>query len=153
MKSRVKPFGRLLFHPSMIQGARKYEGPQLREEAVDVLATLVSYLSRYVKIINRLSSAVGAQKYINDKHLGKRFEIREKNLDDSEETPDNVVVYDKKKDAIYSVDGYTTSVGFDDPDHQLKRNWNKKYYSDVNDLEQTALASKLNNKEQTVVLT
>ncbi|KAA6356236.1 MAG: hypothetical protein EZS28_048238, partial [Streblomastix strix] len=49
----------------------------------------------------------------------------------------------KKKNAIYSVDGYTTAVGFGDPEHQHKRNWKKKYYSDVNDLERAALAAKL----------
>ncbi|KAA6387983.1 MAG: hypothetical protein EZS28_016491 [Streblomastix strix] len=82
MKSRAKPLDRLLFHPSMIQRARKHAGPQFREEAGDVLATLV-------------------------------------------------------------VDGYTTAVGFGDPEHQHKRNWYKKYYSDVNDLERAALAARL----------
>ncbi|KAA6309157.1 MAG: hypothetical protein EZS28_056566, partial [Streblomastix strix] len=38
---------------------------------------------------------------------------------------------------------YTTAVGFGDPEHQHKRNWKKKYYSDVNDLERAALAAKL----------
>ncbi|KAA6367408.1 MAG: hypothetical protein EZS28_037065, partial [Streblomastix strix] len=52
-------------------------------------------------------------------------------------------VFDKKKNAIYSVDGYTTAVGFGDPEHQHKRNWKKKYYSDANDLERAALAAKL----------
>ncbi|KAA6389267.1 MAG: hypothetical protein EZS28_015205 [Streblomastix strix] len=82
IKSRAKPFGRLPFHPSMIQRTRKHAGPQLREKAGDVLATLI-------------------------------------------------------------VDGYTTAVGFGDPEHQHKRNWKKKYYSDVNDLERAALAAKL----------
>ncbi|KAA6390031.1 MAG: hypothetical protein EZS28_014442 [Streblomastix strix] len=35
------------------------------------------------------------------------------------------------------------SVGFGDPEQQHKRNWKKKYYSDVNDLERAALAAKL----------
>ncbi|KAA6363788.1 MAG: hypothetical protein EZS28_040685, partial [Streblomastix strix] len=48
-----------------------------------------------------------------------------------------------KKNAIYSVNGYTTAVGFGDPEHQHKRNWKKQYYSDVNDLERAALAAKL----------
>ncbi|KAA6367541.1 MAG: hypothetical protein EZS28_036932, partial [Streblomastix strix] len=93
--------------------------------------------------INRLSSAVSAQKYIEDKHLGKRFSVSEQDLDDNVATPDNVVVFDKKKNAIYSVDGYTTAVGFGDPEHQHKRNWKKQYYSDVNDFERAALAAKL----------
>ncbi|KAA6357317.1 MAG: hypothetical protein EZS28_047156, partial [Streblomastix strix] len=143
LKSRARPFGRLPFHPSMIQRTRKHAGSQFREEAGDVLATLVGYLNRDIKKINRLSSAVSAQKYINDKHLDKRFSVFEQDLDDNVATPDNVVVFDKKKNAIYSVDGYTTAVGFGDPEHQHKRNWKKKYYSDVNDLERAALAAKL----------
>ncbi|KAA6371755.1 MAG: hypothetical protein EZS28_032718 [Streblomastix strix] len=127
----------------MIQRTRKHAGPQFREEAGDVLATLVGYLNRDIKKINRLSFAVSAQKYINDKHLGKRFNVLEQDLDDNVATPDNVVVFDKKKNAIYSVDGYTTAVGFGDPEHQHKRNWKKKYYSDINDLERAALAAKL----------
>ncbi|KAA6399255.1 MAG: hypothetical protein EZS28_005216 [Streblomastix strix] len=124
MKSRAKPFGRLPFHPSMIQTTRKHGGPQFREEAGDVLATLVGYLNRDMKKINSLS-------------------VLEQDLDDNVATPDNVVVFDKKKNAIYSVDGYTTAVGFGDLEHQHKRNWKKKYYSDVNDLERAALAAKL----------
>ncbi|KAA6378441.1 MAG: hypothetical protein EZS28_026032 [Streblomastix strix] len=143
LKSRAEPFGRLPFHPSMIQRTRKHGGPQFRQEAGDVLATLVGYLNRDIKKINRLSSAVSAQKYIDDKHLSKRFNVLEQDLDDNEATPDNVVVFDKKKNAIYSVDGYTTAVGFGDPVHQHKRNWKKKYYTDVNDLERAALAAKL----------
>ncbi|KAA6375923.1 MAG: hypothetical protein EZS28_028549 [Streblomastix strix] len=143
MKSRAKPFGRLPFHPSMIQRTRKHAGPQFREETWDVLATLVGYLNRDIKKINRLSSAVNAQKNIQDKHLDKRFSVLEQDLDDNQATPDNVVVFDKKKNAIYSVDGYTTAVGFGDPEHQHKRNWKKKYYSDVTDLERAALAAKL----------
>ncbi|KAA6396636.1 MAG: hypothetical protein EZS28_007837 [Streblomastix strix] len=42
MKSRVKPFGRLPFHPSMIQRTRKHAGPQFREEAGEVLSILVA---------------------------------------------------------------------------------------------------------------
>ncbi|KAA6379519.1 MAG: hypothetical protein EZS28_024954 [Streblomastix strix] len=122
MKSRAKPFGRLPFHPSMIQRTRKHASPQFKEEAGDILATLVGYLNRYIKIINS---------------------VLEQDLDDNEATPDNVVVFDKKKNVIYSVDGYTTAVGFGDPEHQHKRNWKKKYYSDVNDLERAALAAKL----------
>ncbi|KAA6386782.1 MAG: hypothetical protein EZS28_017691 [Streblomastix strix] len=143
LKSRAKPFGRLPFHPSMIQRTRKHGGPQFRQEAGDVLATLVGYQNRDIKKINRLSSAVSAQQYINDKHLGKRFSVSEYDLDDNVATPDRVVVFDKKKNAIYSVDGYTTAVGFGDPEHQHKRNWKKKYYSDVYDLERSALAAKL----------
>ncbi|KAA6373990.1 MAG: hypothetical protein EZS28_030483 [Streblomastix strix] len=143
MKSRAKPFGRLPFHPNMIQRKIKHAGPQFREEAGDVLATLVGYLNRDIKKINRLSSAVSAQKYIDDKHLGKRISVQEQDLDDNVATPDNVVVFDKKKNAIYSVDGYTTAVGFGDPEHQHKRNWKKQYYTNVNDLERAVLASKL----------
>ncbi|KAA6359857.1 MAG: hypothetical protein EZS28_044616 [Streblomastix strix] len=143
LKSRAKPFGRLPFHPSMIQRTRKHGGSQFRQEAGDVLATLVGYLNRDIKKINRLSSAVSAQKYINDKHLDKRFSVSEQDLDDNVATPDNVVVFDKKKNAIYSVDAYTTAEGFGDPEHQHKRNWKKKYYSDVNELERAALAAKL----------
>ncbi|KAA6382914.1 MAG: hypothetical protein EZS28_021559 [Streblomastix strix] len=108
LKSRAKPFDRLPFHPSMIQRTRKHAGPQFREEAGDVFATLV-----------------------------------EQDLDDNVATPDNVVVFDKKKNAIYSVDGYTTTVRFGDPEHLHKRNWKKQYQSDVNDLERAALAAKL----------
>ncbi|KAA6359351.1 MAG: hypothetical protein EZS28_045122 [Streblomastix strix] len=143
LRSRAKPFGKLPFHPSMIQRTRKRAGPQFREEAGDVLATLVGFLNRDIKKINRLSSAISAQKYIDDKHLGKRFSVQQQDLDDNADTPDNVVVYDKKKNAIYSVDGYTTAVGFGDKDHQHKRNWKKQYYTDVNDLERAALAAKL----------
>ncbi|KAA6352815.1 MAG: hypothetical protein EZS28_051658, partial [Streblomastix strix] len=53
MKSRAKRFSRLPFHPSMIQRTRKHAGPQFREEAGDVLATLVGYLNRDIKKINR----------------------------------------------------------------------------------------------------
>ncbi|KAA6384958.1 MAG: hypothetical protein EZS28_019514 [Streblomastix strix] len=143
LKSRAKPFGRLPFHPSMIQRTRKHACPQFRQEAGDVLAALVGYLNRDIKKINRLSSAVSAQQYINDKHLSKRFSVSEQDLDDNVAIPDNVVVFDKKKNEIYSVDGYTTAVGFGDSEHQHKRNWKKKYYSDVNDLERAALAAKL----------
>ncbi|KAA6362694.1 MAG: hypothetical protein EZS28_041779 [Streblomastix strix] len=143
LKSRAKQFDRLPFHPSMIQRTRKHGGPQLRQEAGDVLATLVGYLNRDIKKINRLSSAVSPQKYIEDKHLGKRFSVQEQDLDDNVATPDNVVVFDKIKNAIYSVDGYTTAVGFGDPEHLHKRNWRKQYYSDVNDLDRAALAAKL----------
>ncbi|KAA6385398.1 MAG: hypothetical protein EZS28_019075 [Streblomastix strix] len=143
MRSRAKPFGRLPFHPSMILRTRKHADPQFREEAGDVLATLVGYLNRDIKKINRFSSAVSAQKYINDQHLDKRFRVLEQDLDDNVATTDNVVVFDKKKNAIYSVNGYTTAVGFGDPEHQHERNWKKKYYSDVNDLESAALAAKL----------
>ncbi|KAA6386631.1 MAG: hypothetical protein EZS28_017841 [Streblomastix strix] len=143
MRERAKLFGRLPFHPSMIQKIRKHAGPQMIEEAGDVFATLVGYLNRDIKKINSLSSAVSAQKYINDKYLGNRIAVSEQDLDVNIATPDNVVVFDKKKNAIYSVDGYTTAVGFGDPEHQHKRNWKKKYYSDVNDLERAALAAKL----------
>ncbi|KAA6387453.1 MAG: hypothetical protein EZS28_017019 [Streblomastix strix] len=147
MKSQAEPFDRLPFHPSMIQRTKMHAGPQFREKASDVLATLVGYLNRVIKKINWLSSAVSAQIYINDKHLGKRFSILQQDLDDNEVIPDSVVVFDKKKNAIYSVDGYTTAVGLGDPEHQHKRNWKKKYYSDVNDLERTALAAKLKTSD------
>ncbi|KAA6385727.1 MAG: hypothetical protein EZS28_018749, partial [Streblomastix strix] len=111
MKSRAKPFGMLSFHPSMIQRTRKHGSPQFREEAGDVVATLVVYQNRDIKKINKLSSAVSAQKYIYDKHLGKRFSVSEQDIDDNIATPDIVVVYDKQKNLIYSVDGYTTAVG------------------------------------------
>ncbi|KAA6403026.1 MAG: hypothetical protein EZS28_001442 [Streblomastix strix] len=143
MKSRAKPFGKLPFHPNMIQRTRKHAGPQFKEEEGDVLATFVGYLNRDIKKINKLSSAVSAQKFIDDKHLGKRFSVQEQDLDDNVATSDNVVVFDKKKNAIYLVDGYTKAVGFGDPEYQHKRNWKKKYYSDVNDLERAAMAAKL----------
>ncbi|KAA6392961.1 MAG: hypothetical protein EZS28_011512 [Streblomastix strix] len=143
INARNYAFGRLPFHPTFIQRTRKYQSPQFKEKAWDVHATLVGYLNRDIKKINWFSSAISAQKYINDKHLGKRFSAQEQDLDDNQATPDNVVVFDKKKNAIYSVDGYTTAVGFGDPEHQHKRNWKKKYYSDVNDLERAALATKL----------
>ncbi|KAA6353795.1 MAG: hypothetical protein EZS28_050677, partial [Streblomastix strix] len=130
----------------MIQRTRKHADPQFKEEAGDVLVTNVGYLNRDIKKINMLSSAVSAQKYIDDKHLGKRFSVQEQNLDDNVATPDNVIVYDKKKNAIYLVDGYTTAVGFRDPEHQHKRNWKKKQYSNVNDLERAVLAAKLNQQ-------
>ncbi|KAA6401712.1 MAG: hypothetical protein EZS28_002760 [Streblomastix strix] len=82
-------------------------------------------------------------KYIDDKHLAKRFSVQEQDLDDNVATPDNVVVYDKKQNAIYSDDGNITAVDFGDPEHQYKRNLMKSYYTDVNDLERTALAAKL----------
>ncbi|KAA6380766.1 MAG: hypothetical protein EZS28_023706 [Streblomastix strix] len=135
MKSRAKPFGRLPFHLLMFQSTRKHRSPQFRKEACDVLTTLVDYFNGHIKTISRLSSAVCAHKYINAKLLGKRFSVSEQDLDDNEATPDNVVVFDKKKNAIYSVDGYTTAKEFGDPEHQYKRNWKKNYYSDVNDLE------------------
>ncbi|KAA6396567.1 MAG: hypothetical protein EZS28_007909 [Streblomastix strix] len=81
-------------------------------------------------------------------HPNNRFSVLKKDLDDNVVNFDNVVVFDKKKNAIYSVDGYTTAVGFGDPEHQHKRNWKKKYYSDVNDLERTALAAKLKQQDQ-----
>ncbi|KAA6401013.1 MAG: hypothetical protein EZS28_003452 [Streblomastix strix] len=143
LKSRARPFGRLPFHPSMIQRTRKHGGPQFRQEAGDVLATLVGYLYRDIKKINRLLSAVSAQKYINDKHLDKRFSEQEQDLDDNQATPDIAVVYDQKTNSIYSVNGYTTAVGFGDKDHQHKRNWKRQCYTDVNDLERTALVVKL----------
>ncbi|KAA6367819.1 MAG: hypothetical protein EZS28_036654, partial [Streblomastix strix] len=115
LKSRAKPFGRQPFHPSMIQRTGKHRGPLFRQEAGEVLATLE----------------------------GKHFSVSEQDLDDNVATSDNVVVFDKKMNAIYSVDGYTTAVGFGDPEHLYKRNWEKQYYSDVNDLERAALAAKL----------
>ncbi|KAA6388803.1 MAG: hypothetical protein EZS28_015669 [Streblomastix strix] len=91
-------------------------------KAGDVFATLVGYLNRDIKKINS---------------------VQEQDLDDNQATPDNVVVFDKKKNTIYSVDGYTTAVGFGDPEHQHKRNQKKKYYLDVNDLKRAAFAAKL----------
>ncbi|KAA6378421.1 MAG: hypothetical protein EZS28_026052 [Streblomastix strix] len=143
MKSRAKRFGRLPFHPSMIQRTRKHAGPQFREEAGDVLATLVGYLNRVIKKINRLWSTVRAQKYIVDKHLSNRFSKVEQNLDNNEATPDNVVVFDQKKNEICSFDGYTTALGFDDKDHKHKINWKRQYYTDVDDDKRTAMAAKL----------
>ncbi|KAA6394819.1 MAG: hypothetical protein EZS28_009652 [Streblomastix strix] len=70
---------------------KKACGTQIREEAGDVLVTLVGYLNRDIKKINRLSSAVSAQKYIQDKHLGNRFNVREQDLDDNTATPNNTV--------------------------------------------------------------
>ncbi|KAA6404074.1 MAG: hypothetical protein EZS28_000405 [Streblomastix strix] len=93
MKSQTKPFGRLPFHLSMIQRTRKHAGPQFREETEDVLATLVGYLNRDIKKLNRLSSAVSAQKYLNDKHLGKRFSELKQDFDDNQAIHDNVVVF------------------------------------------------------------
>ncbi|KAA6381591.1 MAG: hypothetical protein EZS28_022881, partial [Streblomastix strix] len=98
MKSRAKPFGRLPFHPSMIQRTRKHAGPQFREEAGDVLAPLVGYFNWNIMNDNRLTSAVSAQKHIKNKHLGKRFDAHELDLDYYEETPNIVVVYYKKKE-------------------------------------------------------
>ncbi|KAA6382597.1 MAG: hypothetical protein EZS28_021875, partial [Streblomastix strix] len=122
MKSRTKLFGRLPFHPSIIQRTRKHAGLIIQRGGGDVLATLVVYLNRDIKKIKMLSSAVSAQKYIQDKHLDNRFSALEQDLDDNVATPDNVVVFDKKQNAIYSVDGYTTAVGFGDPEHQHKKN-------------------------------
>ncbi|KAA6370882.1 MAG: hypothetical protein EZS28_033592 [Streblomastix strix] len=135
MKSRAEAFERLPFHLSMIQRTRKHGVPQFREEAGHVLATLVGYLNREIKKINRLSSTVSVQIYINDKRLGKRFSVQEQDLYDNEATTDNVVVNDKKKNAIYSIDGCTTAVGFGDKDYQYKRNYKIQYYTDVNGLE------------------
>ncbi|KAA6389957.1 MAG: hypothetical protein EZS28_014515 [Streblomastix strix] len=109
IKARAKPFGRLPFHPSMIQRTRKHVVPQLREEAGDILATLVCYLNRDIK---------------------------------------KIYSYDKKMNVIYSVEGYTTAVGFGDPEHYQKRNWKKQYYTDVNDLERTTLAAKLKQQDK-----
>ncbi|KAA6401327.1 MAG: hypothetical protein EZS28_003151 [Streblomastix strix] len=117
MKSRAKPFGRLPFHPSMIQRTRNNGGTQFREETGNVLAISNGYLKRDFKKIY--------------------------SFDDNEAISDNMVVYYKKRNAIYSVDSYTTAVGFSDPDHQLERNWKKQYYTDVNDFEQALLAAKL----------
>ncbi|KAA6389893.1 MAG: hypothetical protein EZS28_014577 [Streblomastix strix] len=96
IKAKAKPFGLLPLHLSLIQRTRKHAGSQMREEAGDVLAILVSYLNRDIKKINILSSAVSARQYIADKYL--------------------------EKNAIYSVDGYTTAVGFSNPEHYHKRN-------------------------------
>ncbi|KAA6397385.1 MAG: hypothetical protein EZS28_007090 [Streblomastix strix] len=122
LKSRAKPFCWLSFHPPRIQTTRKHAGPQFRKEAGDVLATLFCYLNRDIKKINS---------------------VLKQDLDDNVASPDNVIVFDKKKNTIYSVDGYLTAVRFGDPEHLHKRNWNKYYYSDVNDLERAALAAKL----------
>ncbi|KAA6366949.1 MAG: hypothetical protein EZS28_037524 [Streblomastix strix] len=97
MKSRATPFDKLQFHPSMIQRTRKYGGPQFREETGDVLATLVGYYNRDIKKINKLSSAISVQTYIQDNHLNKRFNVREQGLDDNEVSPDNVVVVKRKR--------------------------------------------------------
>ncbi|KAA6400490.1 MAG: hypothetical protein EZS28_003985 [Streblomastix strix] len=143
MRTGTKQFGRLPLHPSMIQRTRKLIGLLMREEAGDVFATLVGYLSGDIKKINRLSSDVSAQKYLKDKHLGNRFSVVEQNSDNNDATPDNVVIYDTKFNEICSVDGYTRAVGFYDPEYQYKRNQKKKHYSDFDDLERAALAAKL----------
>ncbi|KAA6403627.1 MAG: hypothetical protein EZS28_000853 [Streblomastix strix] len=52
MKSRAKPDDRLPFLPQLIQTTRKYTGPQFKEEAGDILATLVGYLNRDIKKID-----------------------------------------------------------------------------------------------------
>ncbi|KAA6394381.1 MAG: hypothetical protein EZS28_010088 [Streblomastix strix] len=143
MNAKAKAFGKLLFHPSLIQRTRKHEGPQFREEAGDILAILVSYLNRDIMKINRLFSNISAQKNIYEKHLGYRFDVREQDLDNNLETPDNVVVYDKIKNAIYSANVSTTVVIFGEKDQQHKINWKKKYYTNVNDLKRTELAAKL----------
>ncbi|KAA6398164.1 MAG: hypothetical protein EZS28_006308 [Streblomastix strix] len=133
---------------------KKACGPYMREEAEDVLATLVGNLNRDIKKIYKLSSAVSAQQSTKDKYLGNRFDVREQYFDSNSVTPDNVVVSDKKKNAIYSVVGYTTAEGFGDPEYQHKRNWKNKYYTDVNYLERTALAAKLKTfGKKKVVLT
>ncbi|KAA6397279.1 MAG: hypothetical protein EZS28_007197 [Streblomastix strix] len=62
-----------------------------------------------------------------------RFDVREQDFDDNVATPDNVVVFDKKKNVIYSIDDYTTAVGFNDKDHKYKRNLKKQYYLNVDD--------------------
>ncbi|KAA6392269.1 MAG: hypothetical protein EZS28_012204 [Streblomastix strix] len=137
----------------MIQRTRNHGVLQFIEYAGDVFATLVGYLNRDIKKINRLSSVVSAKKQINNKHLGKRFSVSEQDLDDNVATPDNVVVFDKKKNAIYSVDGYTVAVGCGDLELYHQRNQKKKYYSDGNDLKRAAFAAQLKNKEQKAVLT
>ncbi|KAA6382322.1 MAG: hypothetical protein EZS28_022152 [Streblomastix strix] len=126
----------------MIQRTRKHGGPQFREEAGDVLATLVGYLNRDIKKINRLSSAVSAQniQMINIQanylvYWNRTWMIMQSFLI-------MWLFFDKKKNAIYSVDGYITAVGFGDSEHQHKK-IAKKYYSDVDDLERAALAAKL----------
>ncbi|KAA6395435.1 MAG: hypothetical protein EZS28_009037 [Streblomastix strix] len=144
MKSRAIPFGRLSFHLLLIQRTRNYKGPQYKKETGDVFATFVGYLNRDFKKIYKFSSAVSTQKYINDKYLGKRLIVQEQDLDDNVATPDNVVVFDKKKNAIYSIDGYTITKGFGDLQHQNKRNWKKSYYSDEGDDDPVAFAAKLN---------
>ncbi|KAA6364670.1 MAG: hypothetical protein EZS28_039803 [Streblomastix strix] len=104
-----------------MQRTRKQEGPQFREEAGDVLASLVCYLNRDIMKTNRLSYIASARQQISDKHLGKRFSEVEQDLDDKIETLDNIVVYDKKENAIFSVYCYTVAVEFKDKDHQHKR--------------------------------
>ncbi|KAA6396529.1 MAG: hypothetical protein EZS28_007943 [Streblomastix strix] len=148
MKSRAKPFCRLPFNPILIQGTRKHGGPQFREEAGDVLATLAGYLNRDIKKINRLSSAVSAQKHIDDKHLGKRFSIQEQDLDDNIATPDNVVVYDKKKERNFFSRWLYKSCRIWRPRAQIQKKLEKQYYMDVNNLERAALAAKL--KQQSI---
>ncbi|KAA6398104.1 MAG: hypothetical protein EZS28_006366 [Streblomastix strix] len=74
----------------MIQRTRKHGGPQFREDVEDIFATLVGYLNSQSKKINRLSSTVSNQKFIDDKHLIKRFDVRKQDLDDNIAIPDNV---------------------------------------------------------------
>ncbi|KAA6377793.1 MAG: hypothetical protein EZS28_026678, partial [Streblomastix strix] len=110
---------------------RKYGGSQLREEAgMSLLHLSVIQTETQRKLIDY------------------RLPVQEQDLDDNEATPDNVVVFDKKKNAIYSVDGYSTAVGFGDPEHQYKKIWKKQNYIDVNDLKRAALAAKL--KQQNI---
>ncbi|KAA6366356.1 MAG: hypothetical protein EZS28_038117, partial [Streblomastix strix] len=85
-----------------------------------------------------------AARYDRIKARAKPFgTLPEQDLDDNVATPDNMVVYDKKKNAVYSFDGYTIAKGFGDSELQQRRKWKKTYYTNVNNLERIALEVKL----------
>ncbi|KAA6403039.1 MAG: hypothetical protein EZS28_001432 [Streblomastix strix] len=103
------------------------------------------WLPFHPSLIQRTKKHAGLQfrKYTGDFLAALQSIMREQDLDDNEATPDNVVVYGKKKNAIYSVDGYATAVGFGEQENQHKRNQKKQYYTNFDDGERTALATKL----------
>ncbi|KAA6399238.1 MAG: hypothetical protein EZS28_005239 [Streblomastix strix] len=119
-----------------------YESQASRQDRMKSRAKPFDRLPFHPSMIQRTRKHAGPQ-FREEAGMSLLHSVLEQDLDDNVAIPDNVVVFDKKKNAIYSVDGYTTTVGFGDPQHQHKRNWKKKYYSDVNDLERAALAAKL----------
>ncbi|KAA6397108.1 MAG: hypothetical protein EZS28_007364 [Streblomastix strix] len=78
MKSRTKAFGRLPFHPSLIQRIRKQAGPQFGEEAGNVLSTLNGYFNRKIKKISRLQSALCKVREMKDYSFGAFANIAKK---------------------------------------------------------------------------
>ncbi|KAA6398798.1 MAG: hypothetical protein EZS28_005675 [Streblomastix strix] len=78
--------------------------------------------------------------------------LPEQDLDDNVEIPDSVVVYDKKKNAVYSFDGYTTAVEFGDPEHQHKRNKKKNIIQMLMIWNEQRWRSKYKHQEQKAVL-